>query len=593
MSQVSQKYICLNSSTSDKIHGVIREIGSKLAKRIVRRRKNHPFRTWDDLKYVTGIGKGIVKKLRDRHYLFLHYPPTQAKEEMEELAKNFGDQTQAEEKPEYNVGDVVCLANSHGDWGGWLELRARIVGIRPEYPGFYDLEFEEGVRGIYRDLDFDIPEPSDNHSPYYMQNITNRIGNIYFSKVINIKRPGEETKQLRKDLDFEGTSVFEDFPFVGRITSRALICEHPKLKELKINYRGGEVTLSNFGESIKSPRISSTATVVGKNHDHILTAAHQLSHPKAANQVIKRLQKKLDGLAKRKLFMPKRVAERDFLQRAIIVLSEDKSEIKIRNIFFPQFHCNQPHPAFQSVSATVVIVGKYQLEGIPFTYKELLDGPTNDAKYRRGHDYALLKLSKPVPFESDAFALATISGRETEIEQALTDLACFGYPGNTFEYKTTKTLAPMIYDEHHCLGTRTAFSSQSDHMRSDKSTGLKLSFNNQESYIQVRGLDASEGSSGSQLFMKHKGRFYGIGILGGPCISQPLESNPDFAYEDTAFCPYTKKLFSEFQKVGLHVVTKSFHAKDLINQREETSVGMKRSLDDLKSYNRVRKRKRE
>jgi hypothetical protein len=128
------------------------------------------------LKSVTRIGDGIVKKLRERHYLFLHYPPTQAKEEMEELAKQSADEEQNTDEQEYSVGDVVCLANTHGDWGGWLPLRARIVGIRPEYPGFYDLEFEEGVRGIYHDLDFDIPDTSDDDSPYYMQNITHDIG---------------------------------------------------------------------------------------------------------------------------------------------------------------------------------------------------------------------------------------------------------------------------------------------------------------------------------------------------------------------------------------------------------------------------------
>ena len=50
MSQISQKYICLNSSSADTIHGVIREIGLKLAKRIVRKRKKEPFHSWDDLK---------------------------------------------------------------------------------------------------------------------------------------------------------------------------------------------------------------------------------------------------------------------------------------------------------------------------------------------------------------------------------------------------------------------------------------------------------------------------------------------------------------------------------------------------------------
>ena len=137
------------------------------------------------------------------------------------------------------VGDVVCLANTHGDWGGWLPLHACIVGVRTEYPGFYDLEFEKGVRGIYHDLDFDLPEPSEGDSPYYMQNVTDGISSLYFSKVISIKNLDHETDQIRKDLDFEGTDVFEDFPFVGRITSRALVFEHPKLKEFKVNYEAG------------------------------------------------------------------------------------------------------------------------------------------------------------------------------------------------------------------------------------------------------------------------------------------------------------------------------------------------------------------
>jgi hypothetical protein len=57
------------------------------------------------------------------------------------------------------------------------------------------------------------------------------------------------------------------------------------------------------------------------------------------------------------------------------------------------------------------------------------------------------------------------------------------------------------------------------------------------------------------ILANNKGKLYGMGILGEPCFSQTLGSNPDFAYEDTAFCPYTNKLFSELQKAGLDVMT--------------------------------------
>ena len=92
--------------------------------------------------------------------------------------------------------------------------------------------------------------------------------------------------------------------------------------------------------------------------------------------------------------------------------------------------------------------------------------------------------------------------------------------------------------------------------------------------------------------MNHEGKYYGIGILGGPCISRPLPSNPDFAYEDTAFCPYTTGLFADFEKAGLDVKTETFRAKDLINQWEDASVGLKRSLEELKSYNPDKKKRK-
>merc|ERR1712096_422920 len=106
--------------------------------------------------------------------------------------------------------------------------------------------------------------------------------------------------------------------------------------------------------------VASTATIVGKNHEHILAAAHQISFlGSAKKKAVGNLQQQLEVVGNILFLLGKRKAQREVLENAIKVLNEWESEIPLKHVFFPQFHCDQPDPTFQDVSATPVLVGKY------------------------------------------------------------------------------------------------------------------------------------------------------------------------------------------------------------------------------------------